>query len=149
MSMSSWQFVLHGKNRILKLLRCGLSSCNNYTDIESYSNSKNFRDIFSSKGLLVEMAGVGRRPPRSRAPAVLTGDLHRLPSRYRSPLAVLGLPARRGRFPTTIPCEMKKGLTAFFISWWRWEESNLLYSLKSLAFVFESSLLLTKISGIS
>ena len=71
--------IATSKNRILKLLRCGLSSCNNYTDIESYSNSKNFRDIFSSKGLLVEMAGIGRRPPRSRAPAVLTGDLHRLP----------------------------------------------------------------------
>lgn len=38
--------IATSKNRILKLLRCGLSSCNNYTDIESYSNPKNFRDIF-------------------------------------------------------------------------------------------------------
>ena len=50
--------IATSKNRILKLLRCGLSSCNNYTDIESYSNSKNFRDIFSSKGLLVDLAGI-------------------------------------------------------------------------------------------
>ena len=96
MSMSSWQFVLHDKNRILNQIRCGLSSCNDYTDIESYSNLDNYRYIFSSKGLLVEVRGIGRRPPRSRAPAVLTGDLHRLPSRYRSPLAVLGLPTPCG-----------------------------------------------------
>ena len=50
--------IATSKNRILKLLRCGLSSCKDYTDIESYSNPKNFRNIFSSKGLLVEMARV-------------------------------------------------------------------------------------------
>ena len=50
--------IATSKNRILNQIRCGLSSCNEYTDIESYSNPKNFRDIFSSKGLLVEMTGI-------------------------------------------------------------------------------------------
>ena len=52
--------IATSKNRILNQIRCGLSSCNEYTDIESSSKNipKNFRDIFSSKGLLVEMTGI-------------------------------------------------------------------------------------------
>ena len=61
--------IATAKNRILKQFRCGLSSCNDYTDIESYSNPKNFRDIFSSKGLLVEVRGMTGAEPLSENPS--------------------------------------------------------------------------------
>ena len=47
--------ITAAKNRILSLFRCGSSTCDEHTDIETYSTGKNFTYIFSNKTFLVEM----------------------------------------------------------------------------------------------
>ncbi|WP_298581003.1 hypothetical protein [uncultured Olegusella sp.] len=50
--------IITAKNRIIKNMRCGFYACNDYTDIESYSNSNFFNHRSSSNAFLVEIRGI-------------------------------------------------------------------------------------------
>lgn len=61
------------KDRILKTMRGGLSSCNERMDIKNYSNSY-FFDMSSSNAFLVEMRGIeplSESPPKPLSTSVV------------------------------------------------------------------------------